>query len=103
MSKESSHTPGPWYPKEQCSGIYIKAKNPRCNHPGIISTAFIPRRYIRGEWTSSQQDANLIAAAPELLEACKAAYQHYQKTGPENAVLRQILLTVILKVEGRQL
>lgn len=71
----SKHTPGPWYIGKDFSdqGRHIYAKQMVCDddgeewHPLIASTDDDERLV---DW---QANAVLIAAAPDLLAACKAA------------------------------
>lgn len=65
----TTHTPGPWFTKrEGFSTVYVDA---RIGGGLLQEVAAVGPQ----EGGIQQQDANarLIAAAPELLEACKAA------------------------------
>lgn len=61
----SNHTPGPWFAK----GRYIGTKN----HMSYIGEC----RDVNGNWSDDAKasaDAQLIASAPELLEALKEVF-----------------------------
>ncbi len=63
---KATHTPGPWRKGEMCGGtISIEADNPGAT-VGRIHV------YYNGNSSPSEANANLIAAAPDLLAACKA-------------------------------
>jgi hypothetical protein len=69
------HTPKPW--------IVAQSSNPK-NGTGwrdIVSTGCVFSPCYVGE--AMEQDAHLIASAPELLEAAKAALQWIKDTQPE--------------------
>jgi hypothetical protein len=64
---KANHTPGPWYVGETNTDngkIYSHEKMP------FIATAFQGTVWSPKEWKAN---AKLIAAAPELLEACRQA------------------------------
>lgn len=56
----SKHTPGPWY-VDSDGDVYVPAR-------GLLATDFYMAQ------PTNIADAYLIAAAPDLLEACKAAF-----------------------------
>lgn len=68
------HTPAPWTFERHPSGSQYFGNIIGHYTPGIIRTITCQLRY----GTPEEQEANarLIAAAPELLEACKAALPH---------------------------
>lgn len=61
--EQTGHTPGPWQVVEASEFIIIHADE------GAISVAGMPTEY--EDKATVLADARLIAAAPELLEACK--------------------------------
>lgn len=100
---ESKHTPGPWF----VSGVrfrmnggewhsinrYDEAKKQDEN---IACVGFDPRN------GAGLTDARLIAAAPDLLEACKRASAILRGDGaPGWGVAKDILNTAIARAEGR--
>ena len=84
-TKTATHTPGPW--TAACNDIIATANDGR---------AFVGR--IAGRRIASENDANarLIAAAPDLLTACKAALPSLEHHVPWHS----ILLAAIAKAEG---
>lgn len=59
----SKHTPGPWYADGALAAIYTES------HPGRVASIDTINRSMR------EADAALIAAAPDLLAACKAQHE----------------------------
>ena len=82
---KSNHTPGPWCKAEANTTIPIKAANGKT----VASVRY-------GE--NDDSDANLIAAAPELLAALKDALQTFEAI---EKVPPRSLLTAINKAEGK--
>lgn len=65
MTNTAKHTPGPWF----AHGRYIGTQN----HKSAIAEC----RDINGNWSNdapASDNARLIAAAPELLEALRGLY-----------------------------
>ena len=58
-----SHTPGPWEAQNTNKGIYIRG-----GEPGYLAQV----RWYKTDSDLIWANANLIAAAPDLLEACEA-------------------------------
>ncbi len=103
-----AHTPGPWI---FCTPNY----NAQCRRgeEHLVMTAdgkkaichvFI-RKLVRGEMHQMPviDNGNLIAAAPDLLEACKAALDDYNGSDSAYSQLQVIamLRAAIAKAEGR--
>lgn len=67
MKTTKEHTPGPWTAEPTDNGFAIRAK--------AYAEQFAPVRVysMPGHGPTSEANARLIAAAPELLAACKAA------------------------------
>ena len=63
----SKHTPGPWHLAENTwnGDVVILGKSSRPDRSDKIAV------FPRGECENEEANARLIAAAPELLEACK--------------------------------
>lgn len=57
---ETKHTPGPWHPVNY-GGYYMIQSGPFYESADILDEAQTP---------NAEQNAKLIAAAPQLLEAC---------------------------------
>lgn len=96
----SKATPGPWeaLPWEQDAGgkDWIVWGPRPTNHPGDDN--------LRGEY-GSEADANLIAAAPDLLAAAKAALNFIANTEGELDIILDSgtkLRAAIAKAEGRE-
>lgn len=81
----SEHTPGPWTagPASSIVGQAVMA--------GIVMVAAVP---------SGEANAALIAAAPDLLAACKALLSHPAMKASPFAILDA--RDAIAKAEGRQ-
>lgn len=91
----AKHTPGPW--RRALSGA--------ANQPGTIIVAQGDSRYVasvnyRGSVDRTSADADLIAAAPELLETCKRLMEQISETGTVNQLEGQRAIAVIAKAEG---
>jgi hypothetical protein len=121
-----SHTPGPWFnvrnwPRDS-GPIYIATED----DPEIGFASDVPKEYqstavliaklgAKGECTSQDdENANLIAAAPDLLAACKAfvawagecSYDHHdhcQEHGcvPRGTCCAAMARAAIAKAEGK--
>ena len=69
---EAKHTPGPWYPLPGRHNISIRYKTGDKDIP-MINVASVRGQYSDGcPYGTSEGNARLILAAPELLEACQA-------------------------------
>lgn len=68
MSEQLKHTPGPWITKG-CSGIY---QTPDIYDKGGNCIAYLDSRGALASKNEMLANANLIAAAPDLLEAITA-------------------------------
>ncbi len=86
----TKHTPGPWTKK----GNKIEAQQ------GIIAQIPMPQA---GGSFGCQENAHLIAAAPELLEVCKAALPFVNGIGIKVDQLRKDIKSAIQKAEGWRL
>ena len=92
--KQETHTPGPWVVKYDKKGLpYIGVKSDPWTYNGTIASV-----------DTSEKDARLIAAAPELLEQCKLfekCLTYLINSGDSGADLERDNLRAILdKVEG---
>ena len=93
----TKHTPGPWHttkPIESNGYVWVDPSDGCC---GDVATAWPTHQ------GSAEANANLIAAAPELLEALEAARRKIEWILPvEWDVMRQID-AAIAKATGEQL
>jgi len=91
----SKHTPGPWVVKYLVDGYNIRAPEARCH----VATASDPEMV----WGAigREEDARLIAAAPELLAGLEDAVLFLIGVGvsAESPVLER-LVSVIQKAKG---
>jgi len=92
--KQVTHTPGPWVVKHDEKGLpFIGVKSDPWTYNGTIASV-----------DTSEKDARLIAAAPELLEQCKLFEQLLSTLimeGHSGADLERDNLRAILdRVEG---
>lgn len=103
----SKHTPGPWQSYETVHGaiaITTSEADPDELNPGKI-VARCGLETCAGGWAHDETDeanARLIAAAPDLLEACKAVVAY--EANPDNTkpwhVILDHLTMAIDKAEG---
>ena len=79
----SGHTPGPWEVEEDdfYESSYIRQKAATRRLPGVVVECRIC------ENVDNDDDARLIAAAPELLEACQALMDATNEDGMTNSML----------------
>ena len=92
--KQETFTPGPWVVKHDEKGLpFIGVKSDPWTYNGTIASV-----------DTSEKDARLIAAAPELLEQCKLFEQLLSTLimeGHSGADLeRDNLRAILAKVEG---
>jgi hypothetical protein len=85
MMPNSEHTPGPW---ERVGASYIWKTGDNGAAVAIVaepecsdSSSFYQVRMASKRWDEAMANARLIAAAPELLEACKALYALFDDEG----------------------
>jgi hypothetical protein len=88
----SQHTPGPWHWTDHVSPhITIYAKNDQ-------KIVVLTEPFYRDSQGVGVANADLIAAAPDLLAACKAAHE-FSRVFSDSYV--QMLAHAIAKAEGR--
>lgn len=93
--EQAKHTPGPWILDEYGPEFTMRTVRGKSLGGGtevaIITT---------GSYSDEVEEANarLIAAAPELLEACKQAEWQYEQLGDSRAI--KMLRAAIAKAEA---
>lgn len=89
MSNETKHTPGPWNIVDDAPGVMAPKINAR-------DTSWTIARLVRQSGPSEDNaNARLIAAAPDLLAACKALMD---PTRLQDAI--DLALAAIARAEG---
>lgn len=92
------HTPGPWsYGFDGCDGVFFL--------PEVHASANSPH----GASVDREEDARLIATAPDLLAACKALLKAGEEDGRYLAICQQdewvaavrLAIDAIARAEGR--
>jgi hypothetical protein len=86
MSKTETvrHTPGPWKILEFMGEKFVAAA-PYEGHPYFNRTRTIEIMSDE-DYPTKEADIRLIAAAPELLEACKDAFEVRHSAGKDDAL-----------------
>ena len=67
---KTTHTPGPWKRSSEASGCYVESSDGR-KVAGVFTD--IKHKNIRTTFSEAEANADLIAAAPDLLTALKKA------------------------------
>lgn len=99
MSKQAKHTPGPWKVVEQTDPPIVSAITPR----GELDIADV---IAQADQDEDEANARLIAASPELLQACCVAladlegYLAEWETDPALETVQE-LRAVIAKATGQ--
>lgn len=95
---QRKHTPGPWTVQEEIDG---PVQNTRivAHKKAVASTAQQCGR--PHHWNEAEANARLIAAAPELLEACEALVNAYSiHDGTVHARAVDVAVAAIRKATG---
>ena len=90
----SKHTPGPWEVERSLNGDYSVRHTATGNHP-ICDVFYVTE--------TGQANASLIAAAPDLLAACKALLEMpmlTDKTYDQVQAVRKLATAAIAKATG---
>lgn len=94
MMGENRYTPGPWHVEQSLARDFW--------------AIWAPRKLI-GRFVVSEADAALIAAAPDLLEACKKMFDalaasgaKLNESGIDWPVMQQMLSAAISKARGEK-
>ncbi len=91
----TKHTPGPWTISHESDGAWIYGGlSPKDNAPALA------RVYPDSRWHNSKANARLIAAAPQLLKACKDLIDFTSETPASQKIMNA--RAAIAKAEGRQ-
>ena len=108
MTRKPKHTEGPWRWRPVCDEgkliamlLETEAPNQPCNDPCIMAAREDWMRYLHNR-PQGEANAQLIAAAPELLEACKLAEATVRRLNRHNSAngTLDVLRDVIAKAEG---
>lgn len=90
MNTTTKHSPGPWTCFKRSGGFSIES-------PGLHAVASI--NWIMAKRDCAEANARLIAAAPDLLEALRAAADYMGEMGHPVELLEQAR-AAIAKAEG---
>lgn len=93
MCTQTKHTPGPWNLSED-GDLVIGKRGPFRLVKGFMAAGGMP------DAAEALANANLIAAAPELLQACKDALAAFEYNGFYNPYQIGGLKDAIAKAEG---
>lgn len=72
VKQKTQHTPGPWY--------IVNSLNPNHSFEIFGADGYHVARFEKDGIETELANARLIAAAPELLEACKEMVRHLEET-----------------------
>ena len=92
----SKHTPGPW--ETGCRRTQVEVRPEGWNVPMCVADCH-PLNYPPDSEQERVANARLIAAAPELLEACKSALLLCDGANPAHEAVYHQLNTAINKAE----
>ena len=94
---QQQHTPGPWKTKGMPCGIDIVAYAPDQEHHHVTIAVVL------GGNTQEEERSNayFVAAAPDLLEACKSALLNVCAAHGFPSKVSQQIMKAIVKAEGR--
>ena len=95
---ETKHTPGPW----KVYGDYIVPASSKPNKYGMQSGEYIAQHYDTIGCGTKKANAHLIAAAPELLEACIEALYWLDVSSRGEEECAKKLQAAIDRAEGVQ-
>jgi hypothetical protein len=89
--ERTQHTPGPWMASVNSIIVFARGQDRICTLNS--NETLFPK-------SEREANARLIAAAPELLEACKVALNYCSQL-PEGSALELRLSDAIAKAEGK--
>ncbi len=96
-SKTQGHTPGPWTYRKASKHFHIEASAPEFGS-AVADVKFVGNQDTG--WTS-ENNARLIAASPELLEALVGMMKHMNRGTAEYLQAYEKSIAAIDKAEGR--
>ena len=99
----AKHTPGPWVILKGYDGtVEVSASRPYRINNISAGTPLICDVYQHPKFDgfSSQANANLIAAAPELLEALELISRYIEPTAVDAASMQKVARAAIAKATG---
>ena len=99
LAQQTQHTPGPWYVGRHTTGLYIQF-----DHGPIKEATICAMNTPCMAYSNAANDARLIAAAPELLAACKTSLEKLKHGYADPKEISQHIATleaVIAHAEGR--
>lgn len=79
----SKHTPGPWETDNGDNEVNYRKSHPDCITIKDATGWHIARVWLDGKSGTAEANARLIAAAPELLDACECAQNRLQQLEDE--------------------
>ena len=92
-----SHTPGPWIARDRTVGHPPRRVAIEINAPIGVGRMEHPICRVPSGSTNQDDDARLIAAAPELFEACLALL-----AGKDSSEVWDLAWTAVMKAHGRE-
>lgn len=98
----SAHLPGPWRVSEMNNGFIFVKHDSNAHGPLVVTVAWVVVR--EGCYVEGEANARLIAAAPDLLAACRAMVECCGSSENWNGETRHALSVIeaaIAKAEGR--
>jgi len=96
------HTPGPWTARINDRGIGDADVIHRDDEKYSVICRMYDAMLCKGHGGTAADNARLIAAAPDLLEACKITLENLRPLYPSNHLCIKKLTSVIAKAEGRE-
>ncbi len=109
------HTPGPWYMEANEAELYyeVNGETQKMIAIGTAKDESPILAYVPTTWDEDKANARLIAAAPELLEACKVAYKTFMSSHASGSFTcncgtcgtcetKRIVKQALAQVEGRE-
>lgn len=97
MNAETKHTPGPW----KYDGMWSLVMAGKYEIAAIHAARFAEDTKKRKRLDESQANARLIAAAPDLLEACKEALLWIETPTRPWAATADLIRAAIQKAESQ--
>lgn len=92
----TNHTPGPWF----CDGPVIRGDADGASSVSVASVLDVAWPFGRRAGPAAQFNARLIAAAPDMLEALKAAQSLIEIIIPFDGEVSRMVRKAIAKADG---